>query len=80
MVEGPPRGDLPRHRRPSSRIPSGFKTIRDLVSYIAGLAIVGHEVFFTHAVQPLLIGVGGALLGLPIVFGADERRSKGGPE
>lgn len=56
------------------KIKSGFGTVRDLLSYIAGLAVIGHEVFFANQAEPSVIAVGVSLLGLPIVFGADERR------
>lgn len=57
-------------------LPSGFSSIRDLICFIAGLAIVGNEVFLSPEIAAGAIGVGVALLGLPLVFGADERKSK----
>lgn len=64
--------DFPRR---SPRLPSGFKTARDLISFIAGMLVIGHEVFFQESIDALAVGIGGALLGLPVVFGADERRN-----
>ncbi len=58
---------------------SGFGTVRDLLSYIAGLVVIGHEVFWSETSEPAIIAVGVSLLGLPIVFGADERRQSDPP-
>ncbi len=63
--------------REPRRIKSGFATVRDAVSYFVGLVIVGHEVFVASVAEPAVIAVGVSLLGLPIVFGADERRRGG---
>jgi hypothetical protein len=64
----------PRKRR--FRLASGFATVRDLISFSAGMVIICHEVFFAHEVQAAAVGVGVALTGLPLVFGADERKAK----
>lgn len=58
-------------------MPSGFSTIRDIVSFVAGLIIIGNEVFIQKTADPAVIAVGMAMTGLPLVFGADERQ-KGG--
>jgi hypothetical protein len=64
-----------RHRQPGgTRLPSGFTTIRDVVSFVAGMAIIGNEVFLSPVVELYAMGVGLALCGLPLVLGADERR------
>lgn len=57
-------------------LPSGFASIRDLICFVAGLIIIGNEVFFSSQIEAYAIGVGVALAGLPLVFGADERKSK----
>lgn len=57
-------------------LPSGFKTIRDLLSFGLGVAIVIHEVFASGQADPYVVGVGVAFCGLPLVLGADERKAK----
>src|SRR3954470_3866172 len=80
---GPPVADKesgvvgkPVPRRPKSTPPrkfsTGFATLRDLISFVAGMAIIYHEVFQSKQVDAAAVGVGVALLGLPVVFGADE--------
>lgn len=64
--------------RPRTRLPTGFSTIRDLITFIIGCGIIGNEVFLSPAVEPTAIGVGVAMAGLPLVFGADERKKGGG--
>ena len=74
--ETPRPADPPRHR---GRLPSGFTTIRDLLTFTAGLGFIGNEVFISENSEPAIIAVGAAMMGLPLVFGADERkRGKGG--
>lgn len=70
--QAPPERVVSRHR-----LPSGFSTIRDIVSFGVGLAIIGNEVFIQSSADPAVIAVGMAMTGLPLVFGADERK-KGG--
>jgi hypothetical protein len=60
------------------RLPTGFATIRDVLSFFAGMAIIGNEVFLQKSVEPASIAVGLTLTGLPLVFGADERKNRGG--
>jgi hypothetical protein len=87
-VASPPEKDtspsrLPSRRRrakPRHRLPSGFATIRDLVSFVIGIGIIGNEIFIQASIEPYAVGVGLALTGLPLVFGADERRKTGGEE
>jgi hypothetical protein len=57
------------------RLPSGFSTLRDLITFIAGLAVILNEVFLSLTVEPYALGVGIALAGLPLALQADERRS-----
>jgi hypothetical protein len=68
--------DTPAVIKAKRGLPSGFASIRDLICFIAGLIIIGNEVFFSPEIEAYAIGVGVALLGLPLVFGADERKSK----
>lgn len=68
--------DAPVVTKAKRGLPSGFSSIRDLICFIAGLAIIVNEVFLSTEIAAGAIGVGVALLGLPLVFGADERRSK----
>lgn len=58
----------------SSRLPSGFTTIRDVLSFVLGVGIICNEVFFQPTVETASMTVGIALVGLPLAFGADERR------
>lgn len=68
--------DVPAVVKGRRGLPSGFASIRDLICFVAGLIIIGNEVFFSPVIEAYAIGVGVALLGLPLVFGADERKSK----
>ena len=65
-------------RKGGGRLPSGFTTIRDALTFIAGIIIIGYEVFVSKEVEIGVLAVGLTMTGLPVVFGADERR-KGGP-
>jgi hypothetical protein len=74
-------GEPVKPKAPGSRVarrslPTGFATIRDVISFGLGGVIVCNEVFFSPSVEAYAIGVGVALMGLPLVFGADERRPK----
>lgn len=55
-------------------MPSGFASLRDILSFIAGVAIIANEVFIQSTVEIAVLTVGVALAGLPVVFGADEKR------
>lgn len=68
--EGVPAANPEKARRFSS----GFSSLRDVLSFIAGVVIIGHEVFFQNTVEIAILTVGVALAGLPVVFGADEKR------
>ncbi len=60
------------------RLPTGFSTLRDLLLFIAGMAVIGNEVFISESVDPTAVGIGVALTGAPLVFGADEKKTGGG--
>lgn len=64
-------------RRIVIRLPSGFATIRDVLAFGAGMAIIYNEVFRSKTVDAAAVAVGISLTGLPIVFGADEKRKSG---
>ncbi|MEV6524998.1 hypothetical protein AB0M43_23880 [Longispora sp. NPDC051575] len=51
------------------RLKPGFATVRDIVSYLAGLTIIGYEVFVSERVDGTAIVVGMALIGLPPALG-----------
>lgn len=69
--------EKPSRKRAARRgLPTGFATIRDVISFVLGMGIVINEVFFSPSVEAYAIGVGVTLMGLPLVLGADERRSK----
>lgn len=75
--EAPVPPETPSALKVKRGLPSGFASIRDLICFVAGLIIIGNEVFFSRGdIEAYAIGVGVALLGLPLVFGADERKSK----
>ena len=78
--EAPRPAETPRHR--GRLLPSGFTTIRDIVTFVAGLGFVANEVFISETSEPAIIAVGVTMMGLPLVFGADERKrgSGGGGE
>ncbi len=63
---------------PSRRLPTGFATLRDAGTFLIGMAIIVNEVFFSSAVEPAAVALGVTMTGLPLVFGADERRKSNG--
>lgn len=67
----PEQTDPPKR---AGRLPSGFTTLRDLLTFGFGMVIIGHEVFWSDKAEPAAIAIGVTLSGLPLVFGADERR------
>ena len=71
----PPPNPTPHKRR---GLPSGFATLRDLGTFVIGMAIIVNEVFLSPKVEPAAVAIGLAMTGLPLVFGADERRNRDG--
>lgn len=69
----PERAAVEKKRR---GLPSGFSTMRDIISFVLGAVILVNEIFISKSVEPYAFGVAVALMGLPLVFGADERKSK----
>lgn len=61
-----------------SRLPTGFTTLRDAVTFTIGVGIIINEVFVSDSVEPAAMALGLAMTGLPLVFNADERRKGGG--
>lgn len=57
-----------------ARLPSGFTTLRDVFTFGMGIAIIVWEVFVSSEVSEAVLAVGLSMAGLPIVFGADEKR------
>lgn len=70
--------EKPTEQRKGRLLPSGFATIRDVVTFTLGMVIIGYEVFVSRNVEFAVLAVGLTMTGLPLVFGADERR-KGDP-
>lgn len=52
---------------------------RDMILFFAGLAGVAHETLLTSGAseRPTLLLLFGAMMGLPVVLRADERRRNG---
>lgn len=61
-------------QEPRRGLPAGFATLRDVLSFMVGMAIIANEVFLQPTVEPASIAVGLTMTGLPLVFGADERK------
>lgn len=77
MTRRPPvPGDHDQPARRRSLMPSGFASVRDLLSFGAGVAIITHEVWWSGRVEVAILTVGVALAGLPVVFGADEKKAR----
>lgn len=70
----PPLPNPTPHKRRG--LPSGFATLRDLGTFCIGMAIIVNEVFLSPKVEPAAVAIGLAMTGLPLVFGADERRNR----
>lgn len=64
----------PEPVRTRTPLPTGFATLRDVLLFIAGMAIIVNEVFISAKVEPAAVGLGIALTGAPLVFGADEKK------
>ena len=69
----------PEPKPKGGRLPLGFATLRDVLTFMVGMVIIGYEVFVSAKVDAAVLAVGLTMTGLPLVFGADERR-KGGAE
>jgi hypothetical protein len=81
-VPGTPVQAAPADRTRAGSVASrqGFTSLRDLLSFLSGVAIIAHEVWFASGhPQVAILTVGVALAGLPVVFGADEKRKPPSP-
>lgn len=58
---------------------SGFTTVRDLLSYAFGTAVLAHEVFLSDHVDWVAALIGMGLLGLPLALGTSDPRPPSGP-
>ena len=72
------RAPAPETSPKRGRLPSGFSTVRDIITFVAGLGFVCNEVFISQTAEPAIVAVGVTMMGLPLVFGADERKRGGG--
>ena len=59
----------------SNRLPLGFSTVRETISYLLGAATLAYGVLEAPADKALVVvGAGLGLLGLPIVGGFFEKK------
>lgn len=65
---------MPSPPEKPKRLPSGFSTIRDILTFVIGVCLIIYEVVIPDEVRPYVLAVGLTMAGLPLVFGADERR------
>lgn len=79
MVDNDDRAAVTGEAGRRRMLPSGFATLRDVVTFVIGLGIIINEVFLQPSVEPAAVAIGVSLTGLPLVFGADERRRPGPP-
>jgi hypothetical protein len=64
-----------RHDR-RHRIPSGFRSIRDILTAVLGAAGIVHESLLSSQERPTLLIIYAGLLGLPLVLRESERDDK----
>ncbi|MFL6072815.1 MAG: hypothetical protein ACJ73S_05395 [Mycobacteriales bacterium] len=64
-------------RAPADRrrwlLPSGFRTLRDLMAYLLGAAMVVHEVFMARTMDYKVVAIGAGLMGIPLAIGRGGR-------
>lgn len=53
-----------------------FLRVRNVVWILLGIGIAGHQTLYASSPNPLLIGLAGLLLGLPVTLGLESRKSK----
>jgi hypothetical protein len=51
---------------------TGYRTWRDFLSWVAGVTIIAHEVWYEPAAELYVLIVGVALTGLPLVLPGSE--------
>lgn len=54
---------------------SKWPLLRDIVLFVTGLAGVIHETLISNAERPTLLLLFAAMMGLPIILNADQRRN-----
>jgi hypothetical protein len=54
-------------------LPSGFRTLRDLMAYLLGAAMVVHEVFMARTMDCKVVAIGAGLMGIPLAIGRGGR-------
>jgi hypothetical protein len=54
-------------------LPSGFRTLRDLMAYLLGAAMVVHEVFMATYLDYKIVAIGAGLMGIPLAIGRGGR-------
>lgn len=86
-IDGEASGDAtPAHRADPPAAPArkpfthGFASVRDIITFLGGLAIIANEVFISDTAEASIVAVGVVMIGLPVAFGADERKRKGGDD
>jgi len=63
--------------RVKQRLPSGFKSLRDILMFCIGTAGIGYEAIVQSSERLNLLILYGALLGLPYIFKSDEKKNGG---
>lgn len=56
------------------------KFTRNAVLFVAGLIGVAHQTFVENVDRPVLLALFGAMMGLPLFLGSDEKREKEEPK
>lgn len=68
---------MARHRQ-RSRMPSGFRSVRDVLTAGLGAAGIVHETLLSQQERPTLLIIYAGLLGLPLVFREQDKRPSDG--
>lgn len=68
--------DRSKVRREADRWDIWDRRIRDVLLFLAGLLLLLHETVASTAPRPTLVVAAMALLGVPFVMAADEKRRK----
>lgn len=59
-----------------TRLTLGFRTVRDLLSFLIGAAILVNEVFISPTAEIPVLAVGASLVGLPVALNLDSLGKK----
>lgn len=65
-----------RRERRGDRLPSGFRSLRDVLTAGLGAAGIVHETVLAETERPTLLIVFAGLLGLPLVFRETDKGAK----